>query len=97
MPYDFVTLKCSVKMSPSKETVTLMRKMPRSIPFYCNLLQTKGRIERLWDTSQDRLKSELRIAGVKPQSPKLVVLINLPQIIHGGDLSRCILTGVTKS
>jgi len=27
--------------------------------------QAKGRIERLWGTSQDRLKSELRIAGAK--------------------------------
>jgi len=25
--------------------------------------QAKGRIERLWGTFQDRLKSELRIAG----------------------------------
>jgi len=37
MAYDFVTLKCSVKMSPMKEIVISMRKMPRGIPFYCKL------------------------------------------------------------
>jgi len=42
------------------------------------------------------VESKLCIAGAKTAKPKLVVLINLPQITHGGDLSRCILTGGDK-
>jgi hypothetical protein len=33
-------------------------------------LQTKGRIERLWDTFQDRLKSEPSIAGANTAKSK---------------------------
>jgi len=36
--------------------------------------QAKGRVERLWDTLQDRLVSELRLAGARTQQEANVVL-----------------------
>jgi hypothetical protein len=36
--------------------------------------QAKGRVERLWDTFQDRLTSELRLAGASTQEQASVVL-----------------------
>jgi len=43
--------------------------------------QAKGRIERLWGTFQDRLKSELRIAGAKTAGEANRVLLDfLPDL-----------------
>jgi hypothetical protein len=51
MLYDFVTLKCSVNMSPIQGDRDIDEEDAQG---YTLLLQTKGRIERLCDTSQDR-------------------------------------------
>ena len=43
-------------------------------PIYAQSPQAKGRIERLWATFQDRLVSELRLAGATTMSAATVVL-----------------------
>lgn len=43
-------------------------------PIYALSAQAKGRIERLWETLQDRLVSELRLAGARTQQAANTVL-----------------------